>query len=158
MRFIELARRTGVVRLLALAIVTLAIVACGSSAPSATPAVPTAVDVTLQEWAIVPAAITIKAGKVTFNAKNVGPVDAHELVVIKTDLGPLALPTGADGKVDEAGAGIEMIGEIEELAVGTSASAEFDLAPGKYVLICNIVDADGDAHYKKGMAIAIKVE
>lgn len=158
MRFIALERRAYGVHLLALAFVALAIVACGSSTPSATPAGPTAVDVTLQEWAVVPASTAIKAGKVTFNARNVGPVDAHELVVIKTDLGPLALPTGADGKVDEAGAGIEMIGEIEEFAVGASASATFDLAPGKYVLICNIVDAEGDAHYKKGMAIAITIE
>lgn len=158
MRFIELERRAGVVHPIALAIVALAIVACGSSSPTATPAGPTAVDVTLQEWAVVPASTAIKAGKVTFNAKNVGPVDAHELVVIKTDLGALALPTGADGKVDEEGAGMEVIGEIAEFAVGATASGTFDLAAGKYVLICNVLDAEGDAHYGKGMAIAITVE
>jgi uncharacterized cupredoxin-like copper-binding protein len=140
-----------------LAVIALAIAAC-SPAATAKPAGPTTVDVTLQEWAVVPASTTIKAGQVTFNAKNVGPDDAHELVVIKTDLGPLELATGADGKVDEAGAGITMIGEIEEFAVGASASGTFDLAAGKYLLICNVLDAEGDAHYGKGMTIAITVE
>ncbi len=140
-----------------LAVIALAVGAC-SPAATATPASPTKVDVTLQEWAVVPSTTTIKAGEVTFNAKNDGPDDAHELVVIKTDLGPLALPTGADGKVDEEGAGVQVIGEIEEFAVGASASGTFDLAAGKYLLICNVVDAEGDAHYGKGMTIAITVE
>jgi uncharacterized cupredoxin-like copper-binding protein len=139
------------------AIVALVLAACGTAA-TPTPAGPTTVAVGLQEWAIVPASTTIKAGEVTFDAKNDGPDDAHELVVIRTDLGLLDLPTGADGKVDEAGAGMTMIGEIEEFAVGESASGTFDLAAGRYLLICNIVDADGDAHYGKGMTIAITVE
>ncbi len=136
---------------------SLVIVACGTAA-TATPAGPTTVDVTLQEWAVVPATTTIMAGNVTFNAKNDGPTDPHELVVIRTDIGPLDLPTGTDGKVDEAGAGMTVIGEIAEFAVGASASGTFDLAPVKYLLICNVVDADGDAHYGMGMTIAITVE
>ena len=131
--------------------------ACGGSAASATPQ-PTSVDVTLQEWAVVPASTTLKAGAVTFNAKNVGPQDPHEFVILKTELGALDLPTGADGKVDEAASGIETVGEIEEIAVGGQKSATFQLAPGKYVFICNIIDADGDAHYVKGMAIEVTVE
>jgi uncharacterized cupredoxin-like copper-binding protein len=145
------------VALTGLAVVALVVAACGTAA-SPTPAPPTVVDVALQEWAVVPATTAVKAGKVTFNAKNIGPVDAHELVVIKTDLGILALPTGPDGKVDEEGAGIEMIGEIEEFPVGATASGTFDLAAGKYVLICNIVDGEGDAHYGKGMTTAFTVE
>jgi uncharacterized cupredoxin-like copper-binding protein len=133
------------------------IAACGTAATPKPPE-PTAVDVTLQEWAVVPASTTLKAGTVTFNAKNAGPKDEHEMVVIKTDLGPLDLPKGADGKVDEEGAGVKVIGEIEELAVGATGSGTFDLAAGKYLLICNIVDADGDAHYGKGMTIALTVE
>ena len=150
-------RGAGIARRAALAAVSLVILAC-SPAGSATPAGPTSVDVTLQEWAVVPASTAIKAGKVTFNAKNVGPDDAHELVVIKTDLGLLDLPTGADGKVDEAGAEMEFVGEIEEFAVGATGTGTFELTAGRYLLICNIVDAEGDAHYGKGMTIAITVE
>ncbi len=49
--------------------------------------------------------------------------------------------------VDEAASGT-VIGKIEqsELGSGESASATFDLSPGKYVLICNIA-----GHYKDGM-------
>ena len=131
--------------------------ACGAAA-SPTPAPPTAVAVTLQEWAVIPDTTTIKAGEVTFNATNAGPDDPHELVVIKTDLGLLSLPTGADGKVDEQGAGLTVIGEIAEFAVGAKASGTLTLTPGKYLLICNVLDAEGDAHYGKGMTIAVTVE
>ncbi len=113
------------------------------------------VAVALQEWAVQPAQPSVSAGKVTFNVKNAGPDDPHELVVIKTDLAPDQLPTDADGKVDEEGAGIEFIGEIEEFDPGQSKSATFDLTPGKYVFICNIVetgtDGDKEVHYRLGM-------
>jgi uncharacterized cupredoxin-like copper-binding protein len=132
-------------------------VACGAAATSAPPS-PTTVDVTLQEWAVLPATSTIKAGSVTFNVKNIGPAEEHEFVILKTDLDALSLPTAAGGKVDEAGTGVEAIGEIEEFASGENKTATFDLAPGKYVFICNIVDADGNVHYAKGMAAAVTVE
>jgi uncharacterized cupredoxin-like copper-binding protein len=113
------------------------------------------VPVTLQEWSVQPAQPSVSAGKVTFDAKNAGPDDPHELVVIKTDLAPDQLPTDADGKVDEEGAGIDFIGEIEEFDPGQSESATFDLKPGKYVFICNILETepngDKEAHYKLGM-------
>ncbi len=116
---------------------------------------------TLQEWAVLPAQSAVRAGSVTFNLKNAGPDDPHELVVIKTDLAPDKLPTDADGKVDEEGAGIEFIGEIEEFDPNKSETATFDLKAGKYVLICNIVEeeADGDkeAHYKMGMFTSFTV-
>jgi len=144
-----------------------------STAPSAAPtgAAPTGaattgaattgaatVDVTLQEWAIVPATTSLAAGKVTFNAKNAGPTDEHEMVVLKTDLPLLGLPTGADGKVDEEAAGLTSMGEVSELGVGATGSVTVDLAAGRYLLICNVVDADGDAHYGKGMVTEITVK
>jgi uncharacterized cupredoxin-like copper-binding protein len=134
-----------------------ALAACGAAATPKPPE-PTTVDVTLQEWAVVPASTTLKAGQVTFNVTNAGPKDEHEMVVIKTDLGALDLPKGANGKVDEEAAGLKVIGEVEEVSVGSTGSATLDLAPGKYVFICNIVDPDGVAHYGKGMTIAVTVE
>ena len=148
-------RRAGLI--IAAATASLFVAACSGAGPSATPAGPTAVAVTLQEWAIAPATTTIAAGKVTFNAKNVGPTDQHEMVVLKTDLPLLGLPTGSDGKVDEEGAGLTSMGEISELATGTTGSVTLDLAAGRYLLICNIVEADGTAHYGKGMVTEITV-
>jgi hypothetical protein len=77
-----------------------------------------AIDVRLLEWQVVPEPASASAGDVTFNASNIG-AEVHELVVIKTDLAPDGLPTDENGAVDEAGADIEVIGEIEEFAAGT---------------------------------------
>jgi hypothetical protein len=81
-------------------------------------------------------------------------------VVIKTDLAADALPTSEEGAVDEAGSGIEVIGEIEEFEPGETQSATFDLEAGSYVLICNVVeeeDGEKEAHYKLGMRTAFTV-
>ena len=146
----------------ALAIGTLTLAACGGGAsPSPSAAASAAggatINVDLQEWAVVPSAASAAAGDVAFKATNKGPDDPHELVVAQTDLAPDALPTKPDGAVDEAGAGVTVIGEIEEFAVGGSEEATFTLAAGKYVLFCNVVDAEGDAHYSKGMRTAFTV-
>ncbi|HEX6261667.1 MAG TPA: hypothetical protein VF097_02340 [Actinomycetota bacterium] len=119
------------------------------------------VEVTLQEFAVLPAQDTVSAGSVTFDATNEGPDDPHELVVIQTDLAPEELPTTDEGGVDEEGEGIEVIGEIEEFPVGETESATFDLDAGDYVLICNIVeeeDGELEAHYELGMRVGFTVE
>ena len=68
----------------------------------------TSVDVTLQEFAVLPAQESAPAGDVTFAVTNEGPEDTHEFVVFKTDLAPDALPTASDGSVDEEGEGVEL--------------------------------------------------
>jgi len=117
------------------------------------------VEITLQEFAIAASPSSVAAGEVTFEAENVGPADLHEVVVIRTDLAPDALPTNADGSVDEGGEGVEAIDEIEEFPVGETQSMTLDLEAGSYVLICNIYDADEqEAHYQEGMRLAFTVE
>ena len=117
------------------------------------------VAVTLKEFEVLPDTDSVAAGSVTFRATNIGPDDLHELVVMKTDLARDALPTKDDGSVDEEGAGVELIGEIEEFAVDSVEEITFDLKAGKYVLLCNIYDADEDeAHYAEGMRTAFTVE
>ncbi len=120
------------------------------------------VDVALQEWAIVPAQSTVNAGPVSFKVTNKGPEDEHELVILRTDLGAAALPTNEFGKVDEDQAGMELIGEVEGVEPGAAETATFDLTPGNYVLICNILqdepDGSKEAHYKMGMYTAFTVK
>jgi uncharacterized cupredoxin-like copper-binding protein len=159
----NLARRLGG----SLAAAALVLSACGggaspgaSTAATGTPAAggATTIDVTLQEFAVVPAADAAPAGDVTFKITNQGPDDIHELVIIKTDLGASALPTDADGAVDEAGAGMEVIDEVEDLEVGSAEDLTVNLAAGKYVLLCNIFDeTENEAHYKLGMRIDFTV-
>ena len=129
-----------------------ALAACGTS---------TSVDVSLREFSIAPSVATAPAGVVSFEVTNDGPNDIHEFVVIRTDLAVDALPTDDDGAVLEDGEGIEVIDEIEDMAVGSSETLALDLEAGSYVLICNIVeeeDGETEAHYAMGMRAAFTVE
>ena len=158
----------GGMALLTVLVAGLALVACGDEEPTEAPATQaatttarTTVGVTLQEFSVLPTPASAPAGQVTFEAKNAGPKDPHELVVIKTDLEPGALPTTPEGKVDEEGAGIEVLGEIEEFKMGEARSKDFALTAGSYVLICNVVEEEGgktEAHYQQGMRTAFTVE
>ncbi len=131
--------------------------AAGSSATSG--GAGTTVAVTLQEFAVLPAAASAPAGSVTFTVNNTGPEDVHEFVIIKTDLDPGALPVDATGAVTEDGAGMEVVDEIEDIAVGATQEVTATLAAGKYALICNIYDeTEKEAHYKLGMRTAFTVE
>jgi len=140
---------------------TAASVPASATAASPAPSGTTSVSVGLQEFAIVPSVASVPAGTVKFVAKNSGPDDIHEMVVLRTDLDPAALPVDKDGKADEEADGITSIGETGDVAVGETKEASFDLAPGKYVLICNIVQTEPDgsieAHYKVGMRTAFTV-
>jgi hypothetical protein len=132
----------------------LSLAACGGGTE-------TTVAVTLQEFAVLPAQDSAPAGSINFEVENTGPEDPHELVVIKTDLAPDALPTADDGSVDETGEGIEVIGEIEEFAPGSTESRTFDLDAGSYVLICNVVEEEGGdtlVHYALGMRTGFTIE
>jgi uncharacterized cupredoxin-like copper-binding protein len=121
------------------------------------PADATQVDITLQEWAVAPGQPSVAAGKIYFLAENKGPEDAHEFVIIRSDLGPLDLPF-EDNKVPEDK--VDIVDEIEPFAPDSSASITVDLTAGKYLLICNITeeeDGEIESHYKKGMVAAFTV-
>jgi uncharacterized cupredoxin-like copper-binding protein len=118
----------------------------------------TTVDVTLQEWAVLPDPGSVSAGDVTFSITNDGPEDIHEFVVIQTDLAPGDLPTDETGAVSEDGEGMTVIGEVEDVEVGASEELTVSLDPGDYVLICNIYSEEEDeAHYAMGMYVAFTV-
>jgi uncharacterized cupredoxin-like copper-binding protein len=146
--------------LMPLALFAVAIPACGNDETTTSPASagPSTVAVTLQEFAIGTVPATATAGSVTFNATNNGPDDDHEFVVIQTDLSPTDLPTKPDGSVDEEGAGITIIDEIEPFAVGKTETLTVDLQAGSYALICNVYDAkEKEAHYTEGMRTGFTV-
>lgn len=132
----------------------------GETPQGETPAEGATVDVNLTEFTVSPDPESAPAGSITFNASNIGGED-HELVIIKTDLAPDALPTADDGSVDEAGAGIEVIDEIEEFAAGGEESLTLDLEAGNYALICNVVETEAtgevSSHYAEGMSAPFEV-
>jgi uncharacterized cupredoxin-like copper-binding protein len=145
-------RRARLRAISAIAVIALAVgsAACGGGGKT--------VDVTVREFEVVPAESSVDAGEVTFDVTNNGPDDVHEFVVIKTDLAPDALPTDENGAVEETGAGIEVITEIEDIPVGETPSVTANLVAGSYVLICNIWDEEEqEAHYSQGMRTAFTV-
>ena len=116
----------------------------------------TTVDVTLQEWAVVLSEASVPAGDVTFAITNEGPEDVHEFVILRTDLDMAALPTDDTGAVDEAGEGMEVVDEVEDVEVGASAELTVTLEAGSYVVVCNVYSEDEDeAHYQMGMRTAL---
>lgn len=115
------------------------------------------VKVDLSEWAITPNVASVENGDVTFDISNKGPDHNHQLVIIRTDFAPDKLPTKDDGSVDKGAAGVDVVGEIHEVEPGDDGSGIFTLDPGKYALICNLVDErDGEkfVHYQKGLRVA----
>jgi uncharacterized cupredoxin-like copper-binding protein len=117
---------------------------------SATPAVdPGTVAVVLVDFSVRATPASTPAGTVTFATRNGGTVP-HELVVIRSDAEPGALPI-AEGFVDEDG--VDVRGEVAELPGGAQGSVALELESGRYLLICNVV-----GHYAAGMVTVLTVE
>ena len=109
----------------------------------------TQVDVTLADFSVTPSVESVPAGTVKFVVRNTAAID-HNFRLIKTDLAPDALPTGA-GMADESQ--LDVIASIEDFGPGESRDVSADLEPGSYVLLCNFV-----GHYQSGMTVAFTVE
>jgi uncharacterized cupredoxin-like copper-binding protein len=92
----------------------------------------------------------VKAGTVTFEVSNAPDTGlTHELVVLKTDLAANKLPV-KNGQVPESQ--FKKMGEVEDIAPGTSKHVTLKLAPGRYVLLCN-----QPGHYSMGMHTSLLV-
>jgi uncharacterized cupredoxin-like copper-binding protein len=107
------------------------------------------VSVELSEWEVQLPDVSIQAGEVRFSVRNRGVI-AHEVVVARTNLASGSLPVSG-GMVD-LDSDLELIGEIEEVAAGATSNGSFELAPGDYVVFCNLV-----GHYTQGMHALLRV-
>ena len=103
------------------------------------------VKVDLNEWSVMPAARTVKAGKVTFDVINTGKVP-HEMVVVRTAKPAADLAHG--GRATEKGS----LGEVSGLKSGQKKTLTLKLKPGHYALICN-----EPGHYMSGMHTDLRV-
>jgi uncharacterized cupredoxin-like copper-binding protein len=110
---------------------------------------PQKIDVALTTYKITMSKTTANAGDIVFHVHNDATDLIHEFVIFKTDLAPDAMPLNAEGAVDEEGAGVTHIDEVE-VEVGQSADLAVNLEPGNYVMICNIND-NNEQHYMHGM-------
>jgi hypothetical protein len=117
------------------------------------------VNVQLNEFAIVLDTNTAPAGKIAFVATDTGE-EPHELVILHG--GPTNLPTDKDGALDEKKLpGGTLVGEIEPFPVGETCDGTFDLSPGEYTLLCNVVETEKngkhESHLKEGMVTTFTV-
>ena len=98
----------------------------------------TRMTVTLSEYSIMTEIPAAPAGDITFDVVNTGD-EVHEMIVFKSDADIKSLPKSASNpdEVDEDKVG-EYIGGFEDVQSATSASGTLVLAPGKYILLCNL--------------------
>ena len=93
----------------------------------------------------------VPAGPVVLTAANVSKDMIHEMIVMRLADPAKPLPYIAnENRVDESKAGDK--GEVSELEFGKSGSLTITLAPGKYLLICNI-----PGHFAAGMRTTFTV-
>ena len=109
------------------------------------------IEVTLADFSVTLGSTSASAGDVAFDVTN-DAEQTHEFVVVQTDLAEDALPTDENGDVSEAGEGMEVVDEIEDIEAATSASLTVSLDAGSYVLICNL-----PGHYRQGMHASFTV-
>lgn len=115
------------------------------------------VNVEMKAWYVLPDKRTVDAGIITFKVANNGR-RVHEFIIIKTTLPLDALPVNKKG-LDEKKAG-KKVGEIDEIHPGEIKEITSYMAPGSYVLFCNMMDDEDHelvSHYRRGMRVAFTV-
>src|SRR5438309_8954718 len=133
--------------LVVLASVTIALAACGAQQEGAPTGSQLVVEMT--DYKVTVNVPSVKAGSTKIGVRNLAS-QMHSFEVLKTDLPHDKLPIdGVTAKAKEDG----KVGGIESIAPGGSASVTLDLAPGKYVLICNVA-----GHYQLGMHVSFTVD
>jgi hypothetical protein len=106
--------------------------------------------VRIKDFKIQPALPSLEESSVALSVWNAGP-STHELVVVRSDRSPDELPLATDGlSVDEDA--VAPIDELTEVIAKTRGTLGLTLAPGRYVLFCNL-----EGHYLAGMNAAIEV-
>jgi uncharacterized cupredoxin-like copper-binding protein len=94
---------------------------------------------------------SVNAGRVTIVVRNHGP-DTHELIVVRENGHPL--PLRADGlTVNEEALQPRTAVSLDGGASGSVRQVHVDLAPGRYVLFCNMA-----GHYMGGMHTTLVVK
>jgi uncharacterized cupredoxin-like copper-binding protein len=103
----------------------------------------TSVRITERDFSISgPKQVTSRAVRLV--VRNNGP-DAHELIIVRAD--GAHLPLRSDGlTVDEAALQTRTVATLEPGSAGKVRQLRLQLAPGRYVLFCNMA-----GHYLGGM-------
>ena len=92
-----------------------------------------------------------KAGAVTFNVTNWSRSVVHEMLVVAVDSPDAPLPYDFSKQIIPEDQ-VKALGETNELQPNASKSIELTLAPGNYLLVCNV-----PGHFAAGMVLAFTV-
>jgi uncharacterized cupredoxin-like copper-binding protein len=93
----------------------------------------------------------VKAGSVSFEVTNWSRSIVHEMLVVAVDSADAPLPYDYNKQIvmeDQ----VKSLGETAELQPNSSKTLDLDLAPGSYLLICNV-----PGHYAAGMVLPFTV-
>jgi uncharacterized cupredoxin-like copper-binding protein len=144
-------RRWGLALVLVLAALALAVPLTVARRQEPTPP-GTPVNVRLEDFKVQQDAAVVPAGTVSFRILNKGPT-THEFIVVRTDRAPEKLPLQRDGlTVNEDAPGIDLLDEVDGLDIDDRQTLVLRLAPGNYVLYCNL-----EGHYLGGMHASLAV-
>jgi uncharacterized cupredoxin-like copper-binding protein len=142
---------TGALITLAATVPTIAFAAHAGAATKKPPAA--VVKVTENEFSISPSTLTVGAGRVKFVVHNTGKA-MHEFIVLRTDTTAATMPINAkSSRTTENGPGVKDVGEVPDVKAGKTKSNTIKLAPGHYVVACNIA-----GHYMAGMHLDFTVQ
>jgi hypothetical protein len=116
--------------------------------------------VRLTEYTITMSSQQVAAGTVHFALTN-GGKQPHEFLVLR-GVAPKDLPLDDKGALDESKLpGGAIVGEVEPfLGGGDTCDGTFELRPGSYTILCNIVEKVGSesvSHLHKGMVTTLTV-
>jgi uncharacterized cupredoxin-like copper-binding protein len=94
---------------------------------------------------------SVKAGETTFVVHNDAMTEEHEMVLVKLKSADQKIPyVDAKQRIDEKQ--LKSMGEVAELKPGADGQLKTKLAPGAYLLVCNI-----KGHYEAGMHAMLTV-
>lgn len=96
----------------------------------------------------------VPSGRVVFEVTNVGEVEHHLRLVPL----PEAMPPIEEQVQGEERRFVQPLAATPARAPGETARVAVDLAPGRYGLVCFLVDDEGRAHARKGQVAEFRVE
>ncbi|MBP2549459.1 putative cupredoxin-like copper-binding protein [Neorhizobium galegae] len=94
---------------------------------------------------------SVPAGDVIFKVHNDALSEEHEMVLVKLKSADETVPVNAaKHRVDESK--LKSLGEVADLKAGKDGQLKVKLAPGNYLLLCNI-----KGHFEAGMKAKLTV-
>jgi uncharacterized cupredoxin-like copper-binding protein len=119
----------------------------GSSSPAASRVV-----ITEHDFGLQASVRSVRAGAVTMHVVNRGP-STHELNIDRTSFADGSLPLMPDGlTVNEDSPAMQRVDSVSVVRLGASQDLHLRLAPGHYVLYCNL-----EGHYLGTMHTSLEV-